>query len=82
MATHDDTTDTTDTESIPEYDAERFVRASELRRKERYCPNCEEQRSAFTFSRFIQDEGCDGRPLAEYRCYVCGFPRRFGVLVK
>lgn len=80
MASTDDTTDDT-TESLPEYDAERFVRASELRRKERYCAECNELRQGFVFRRFVLD-GCNGRPRARYECVECGMVRHFGVLVK
>ena len=81
MATTDDN-DTTDTESVPEYDPDRFVRASELRRKERYCPHCRDLHAAFVFRRFEDSETCDGRPRARYECYECGCIRHFGVLVK
>lgn len=81
MATTDDTTDDKD-ESLPEYDAERFVRASELRRKERYCAECNELRQGFVFRRFVVGDTCDGRPRARYECADCGMVRHFGVLVK
>ena len=81
MATHDDTTDTTE-ESLPEYDATKFVRASDLRRKERYCPECGELRAGFTFEEFVDAETCDNRPMARYSCVGCGLWRHFGVLVK
>jgi hypothetical protein len=64
-----------------EYDPEKFVKASELRRKERYCPSCDTPRAGFTFSRWLPEEGCDGHPMVEYECADCSFTRKFGVRV-